>query len=77
MDVPLETPVEKTFREYAESYFNLNRKGLFGKKTTIEKVTCFKAVRRTELESAARGWPGCVHPQCCIVHTGPVQWWCL
>ncbi len=40
----MEAPVEKRFREYAESYFNMNRKGLFGKKTTVEKILNFKPV---------------------------------
>ena len=44
MDMPIEKPEEVLFTTYAESYFNLNRKGLFGKKTTIEKVTTFKPV---------------------------------
>ena len=44
MDIKLEPPVEKRFREYAEGYFNLNRKGLFGKKTTVEKILNFKPV---------------------------------
>ncbi len=44
MDVPLDPPIERTFVEYAENYFNLNRKGVLRKRTTIEKITHFKTV---------------------------------
>lgn len=28
--------------EYAEEYLNLNRKGMFGKRTTVEKILSWK-----------------------------------
>lgn len=37
---------ERPLEEYAEKYFNLNRKGLLHGRTTVEKVLSWKAVRR-------------------------------
>jgi hypothetical protein len=45
MEVPEEAPPAMAFEDYASSYFNLNRKGMFGKKTTVDKVAQWKPVR--------------------------------
>jgi hypothetical protein len=34
---------EKSMAEYGETYFNLNRKGLFGKRTEMSKLLSWKA----------------------------------
>jgi hypothetical protein len=58
MDMKLEPPVEKPFREYAETYFNLNRKGMLRKRTTVEKILNFKPVCGTvHLQSLFRPRP--------------------
>lgn len=43
--VPVDPPTPVKMEDYAEEYFNLDRKGLFGKKTTVFKILGWKAVR--------------------------------
>lgn len=45
----------KNFEEYAADYFNLNRKGIFGKKTTVDKITAWKA---DVIKTSLRKMPG-------------------
>lgn len=45
LDVPLPEIEPADIRIYAEEYFNLNRKGMFGKKTSVDKVLKWKNVR--------------------------------
>lgn len=44
VDIP-DTVDEMSLEEYAEAYFNLNRKGLFNKRTTVAKILNWKSVR--------------------------------
>jgi hypothetical protein len=46
LSVEMEPPAAHAMEKYAEEYFNLNRKGIFGKKTTVSKILSWKNVSR-------------------------------
>ena len=53
-EVP-DTVDDMSLEEYAEAYFNLNRKGLFNKRTTVSKILNWKAdVIKTSLRTMSK-----------------------
>lgn len=55
LEVELPEIEDKAIEEYAEAYFNLNRKGVFNKATTVEKILSWKTdIIKTSLRKMAK-----------------------